>query len=128
MTDYLTTSDIMTRCGCGRDWACKIARRIAAEHNISKTGRDWHIPAALVEQYQPARVGRPKGQIVMNKRLKELLKQNNAEFNWDRKRKVFCLSGPADGQGLGWEGEDMSAPTKKAAEEWAAYYLEHGEW
>lgn len=55
-----TTSDIMARFGCGRDWACKIARRIAKQHGLEKQGRDWLIPAALVEQYQPAPVGHPK--------------------------------------------------------------------
>ena len=64
----------------------------------------------------------------MDAKLKDMLKKNNADFNWDSKRKVFCLSGPADGHGNVWETDDISALNKKDAEEMAAHYLEHGEW
>lgn len=58
---FYTTLDIMARFHVQRPRAVVIARTIAALHGLSKQGRDWIIPAEYVEQYQPTKVGRPKG-------------------------------------------------------------------
>jgi predicted transcriptional regulator of viral defense system len=62
MTTNLTTRDIAALLGVSRQMAHRIARRLAKQHGIERQGRDWLIPAEIVEAYKPAKVGHPKGE------------------------------------------------------------------
>ena len=60
MPTFYTSHDIAVRFGYSPKHASRVARHLAQANNISKTGRDWMIPAAIVESWTPAPKGWPK--------------------------------------------------------------------
>ena len=57
---YYTSTDIARRFAYSPKHASRVARQIAEANGISKTGRDWLIPAEVVENWKPAPKGWPK--------------------------------------------------------------------
>ena len=58
--DFYTSADIASRFHFSPKHASRVARQMAEQAGISKTGRDWLIPAEVVESWKPRPVGWPK--------------------------------------------------------------------